>query len=154
MKPQSRRCRMLSALVVVCLAISAPISALSYQPGTLRSGMRGEEVRQMQAALIRLGYLGGTADGIFGTNTENAVKKFQKSSRLKADGLAGSKPWRFCIRKQAAPEAVTLPQRSRPPILLHLHPVPPAPPPDSSAGIIPPSGKGIPAPGSQLCRSS
>ena len=99
MKPQSRRCRMLSALVVVCLAISAPISALSYQPGTLRSGMRGEEVRQMQAALIRLGYLGGTADGIFGTNTENAVKKFQKSSRLKADGLAGSKTLEILYQK-------------------------------------------------------
>ena len=30
-----------------------------------------------------------TADGIFGTNTKNAVKKFQKSNRLTADGIVG-----------------------------------------------------------------
>ena len=91
MKESHGNSRLLSALAAACLAFSVPVPSLAYQPGTLRSGMRSEEVREMQSALIRLGYLGGTADGIFGTNTENAVKKFQRASRLKADGLAGAK---------------------------------------------------------------
>ena len=91
MKQSRGNSRLLSALAAACLAFSVPAPSLAYQPGTLRSGMRSEEVREMQSALIRLGYLGGTADGIFGTNTENAVKKFQRASRLKADGLAGAK---------------------------------------------------------------
>ena len=81
----------LSLALALLLALAPCFSARAYQPGTLRSGMRGEAVKQMQLALISLHYLGGTADGIFGTNTENAVKKFQRASGLKADGLAGAK---------------------------------------------------------------
>ena len=83
--------------IALMLAISS--SALAYQPGTLRSGSRGNAVREMQSALIQLGYLGGTADGVFGTNTENAVKKFQKANRLTADGLAGAKTLELLYKK-------------------------------------------------------
>lgn len=76
---------------ILAAALAAQTPALAYQPGTLRSGMRGDEVRQMQEALISLGYLGGTPDGVFGTHTENAVRKFQRQNSLKADGLAGAK---------------------------------------------------------------
>ena len=82
--------RLGSAALAALLAFS-PLSALAYKADTLRSGMRNEAVKQMQLALISLGYLGGTADGIFGTHTENAVKKFQRANGMKADGLAGTK---------------------------------------------------------------
>ncbi|MBR2822697.1 MAG: peptidoglycan-binding protein [Clostridia bacterium] len=82
------RCGALTLAALLALHPGMPASA--YKADTLRSGMRGDAVRQMQQALISLGYLGGTADGIFGTNTENAVKKFQRSASLKADGLAGT----------------------------------------------------------------
>ena len=84
--------RKLTALCLTLLIICTLVfPAYAYQAGTLRYGMRGEEVRELQEALIELGFLKGTADGIFGTNTENAVRKFQKKNKLTSDGLAGAK---------------------------------------------------------------
>ena len=59
--------------------------------GTLRKGSRGEAVREMQAALIARGYDLGRwgADGIFGNQTLEAVKAFQKDCGIKADGVFG-----------------------------------------------------------------
>lgn len=51
--------------------------------------MRGEDVRRLQIALRDQGFDPGQTDGIFGKKTERAVKRFQKSCGLKADGIAG-----------------------------------------------------------------
>ena len=59
-------------------------------PRTLRSGCRGEDVRQLQQALNRLGYACGEADGIYGGKTQAAVRAFQRSSGLAADGIVGA----------------------------------------------------------------
>ncbi|MBQ2945389.1 MAG: cell wall hydrolase [Clostridia bacterium] len=57
-----------------------------------RLGSQGEEVRLIQKKLIEKGYLcEGDADGIFGTKTLNAVKRYQKDNGLVADGIAGKK---------------------------------------------------------------
>ena len=56
----------------------------------LKKGSRGNSVTQLQQRLISLHYLTGTADGIYGTGTESAVKAFQKANGLTADGIAGS----------------------------------------------------------------
>ena len=56
---------------------------------TLRKNQSGEDVAQLQEALIQLGYLTGKADGNYGTSTVNAVKEFQKANGLTADGTAG-----------------------------------------------------------------
>lgn len=53
----------------------------------LRSGARGEEVRQLQTALGRHGFH-LAADGIFGPATERAVRTFQQRSGLPETGLA------------------------------------------------------------------
>ena len=58
---------------------------------TLRLSDRGDRVKIMQQALIRLNYLSGKADGIFGNKTLDAVVAFQKAYSLTADGLAGKK---------------------------------------------------------------
>ena len=58
-----------TVLVLVLLCCS---SALALNPDTLCYGSRGEEVRELQKALIALGYLKGEADGIFGVE-ENAT---------------------------------------------------------------------------------
>ena len=81
-------------LAGICLCIafffqfSSPV--LAFETTTLYNGSKGEEVRELQQALIDLGYLSGTADGVFGNKTENAVRKFQKNNKLTVDGLAGT----------------------------------------------------------------
>ncbi|TCJ93393.1 UNVERIFIED_ORG: peptidoglycan hydrolase-like protein with peptidoglycan-binding domain [Anoxybacillus amylolyticus] len=56
---------------------------------TLREGDRGQAVKDLQAKLQRLGYNVGAVDGIYGKQTAEAVKSFQKAHGLTADGLAG-----------------------------------------------------------------
>ena len=54
-----------------------------------RLGSRGEEVRKIQQKLKNWGYYSGGVDGIYGTQTQNAVKSFQRKNGLTADGIAG-----------------------------------------------------------------
>ncbi len=53
-------------------------------------GISGDDVAQLQIRLYRMGYLNDTCDGVFGTNTENALKQFQAAKGLTADGIAGA----------------------------------------------------------------
>ncbi|MBI5496511.1 MAG: peptidoglycan-binding protein [Deltaproteobacteria bacterium] len=56
----------------------------------LEQGDRGPAVRQMQSALVEAGYLPeGSADGVFGAQTEKALKKLQKDNHITADGIYG-----------------------------------------------------------------
>ena len=55
----------------------------------LRKDDSGDDVAQLQEALIELGYLTGKADGNYGAKTVSAVKAFQKANGLKTDGVAG-----------------------------------------------------------------
>lgn len=54
-------------------------------------GSRGNEVRQIQTKLKQLGFFTGTVDGIYGVKTQSAVRSFQRSVGLAADGIAGPK---------------------------------------------------------------
>ena len=61
----------------------------------LRRGMKGADVKTLQAALIAYGFSCGSAgaDGDFGSGTEAALKKFQTRYNLGADGIAGNGTW-------------------------------------------------------------
>ena len=54
-------------------------------------GSRGNEVKTIQEKLKRWGYYNGSIDGIYGTQTVTAVKKFQQKNGLTVDGIAGPK---------------------------------------------------------------
>ena len=54
-------------------------------------GSRGEEVKTIQTKLKRWGYYSGNVDGIYGSQTLAAVKKFQQKNGLTVDGIAGKK---------------------------------------------------------------
>lgn len=54
-------------------------------------GSRGQEVRTIQTKLKRWGYYFGNVDGIYGSATLAAVKKFQKKNGLAVDGIAGKR---------------------------------------------------------------
>ncbi|MDB9375247.1 peptidoglycan-binding protein [Nodularia sphaerocarpa] len=55
----------------------------------LSRGNRGEAVRLLQQHLIQAGYLNGTPDGYFGSQTADAVTRFQAANYLAASGIAG-----------------------------------------------------------------
>ena len=54
----------------------------------LEKGSEGEEVIALQSALIELGFMHGTADGKFGSATENAVLVFQNANGFPTTGIA------------------------------------------------------------------
>ena len=51
--------------------------------------MRGDDVSNLQGRLIQMGFNCGKVDGIYGASTEVAVKEFQKSVGILADGKCG-----------------------------------------------------------------
>lgn len=58
--------------------------------GVSKYGSSGEEVKTIQQKLKQWGYYDGKIDGIYGSKTLSAVKKFQKKNGLNVDGIAGS----------------------------------------------------------------
>lgn len=61
----------------------------------LRKGCKGSDVKDLQKRLIALGYDLGKwgADGDYGSQTEKAVREFQKVNGLSVDGIAGQEVW-------------------------------------------------------------
>ena len=51
--------------------------------------MEGDDVKKLQTKLNSLGYSCGSADGVFGLKTENALKRFQQANSLEVDGVFG-----------------------------------------------------------------
>ena len=62
---------------------TAKKSQVESAPVVLKRGDRGKSVRKLQAALEI------PVDGVFGSQTEKAVKRFQKRKGLTADGVVG-----------------------------------------------------------------
>ncbi|HEY9695027.1 MAG TPA: peptidoglycan-binding protein [Oculatellaceae cyanobacterium] len=57
----------------------------------LKVGSRGPQVTAIQQSLRLLGYNNVSASGYYDQQTKAAVSQFQRSQRLKADGIVGSK---------------------------------------------------------------
>ena len=70
----------------------APEASSGNRP-VLRQGDRGEAVRQLQEALKSLGVYNGPIDGIFGSQTESAVREVQADNGLTVDGIVGPATW-------------------------------------------------------------
>ena len=80
-----RKSRILIILTVFALVLCINAFAVS------KNGSRGEEVRKIQTKLKNWGYYNGSVDGVYGWQTENAVRSFQKKNGLTVDGVAGEK---------------------------------------------------------------
>lgn len=52
--------------------------------------MNGTDVSQLQTLLNEKGFTAGKVDGTFGSDTERAVKAFQKAAKITVDGKVGS----------------------------------------------------------------
>ncbi len=80
-------------LLIITLVVSV---ATENTPATSvqvlsKLGSRGDEVRQIQRVLTRLGLYSGSIDGIYGVRTVNSVKQFQRNCGITVDGIAGPK---------------------------------------------------------------
>jgi peptidoglycan hydrolase-like protein with peptidoglycan-binding domain len=76
------------------------VAALLLAPGVagakpLKRGSEGQRVAQVQRIL------GISADGIFGSGTRRAVKRFQRRHGLTADGIVGPATWSALKRSRA-----------------------------------------------------
>lgn len=56
----------------------------------LKKGSIGSDVMKLQAVLKKIGYNLENIDGVFGSETEKAVIKFQSNNGLNADGIVGA----------------------------------------------------------------
>lgn len=62
---------------------------ISVQAASLKRGSTGKAVREAQSRLRRWGYYNYAVDGIFGSRTEAAVRRFQRTNGLTVDGIIG-----------------------------------------------------------------
>ena len=85
-----------------------PQAAYVLGERTLKNGMSGEDVKEMQTMLIKLGFNCGRwgADGDFGDATEQAVKDFQKSYGLEPDSVFGKATYDMLMK---ASDSIELP---------------------------------------------
>lgn len=79
---KNRLIRVLATMVAVTTMASGPATA------ELRRGDRNGVVEQLQRLLYETGWLYEEPDGVFGKNTEQAVKDFEEWARLPVDGIA------------------------------------------------------------------
>lgn len=92
--------------ILAVAAVFLLVSVTAYAaPGDklIKQGMRGEEVQHVQKLLADAGFYAGLLDGVFGSGTLSAVKAFQKSAGLPADGVIGKETLLFLERANAAP---------------------------------------------------
>ena len=81
--------------------------AESAAPYTVKLGDRGTDVESIQKRLQELKYLKAGSTGYFGTDTESAVKSFQKRNGLYADGNVGEQTREALFSQDARPAATS-----------------------------------------------
>ena len=83
------RVRLLGALAIVSMAaavVPAGASAAEYGSRTMREGMNGQDVKQLQRYLTGAGF-STTADGAFGPLTAKSVRRFERSDGRPVNGV-------------------------------------------------------------------
>ena len=81
---------MVKKIIIACtlVCMTTMVSSVSLAK-TIDKGQRGHHVSKVQTMLKHQGFLHDSVDGIYGHNTEQAVRKFQKSKGLAVDGRVG-----------------------------------------------------------------
>ena len=79
---------------LICALLAAMLTWICVSgayAAVLEVGSTGSDVLKVQKALIKYGYMDGTADGRYGEKTRDAVKYFQRKNKLTVDGRVGAK---------------------------------------------------------------
>lgn len=107
-----------SIFLLILIFIINKLTIISI--ATSKFGSSGDEVRQIQQKLKNWGYYNGTVDGIYGSQTVSAVKKFQSKNGLTADGIAGTKTLQALGINSSNSTSSTKPNNSDLNLLSHL----------------------------------
>lgn len=73
----------------------------------IRNGSRGPLVSFLQITLKNLNLYSGEIDGVFGPNTSNAVRTFQRNNNLSADGVVGDTTWNALLEYMEVPTTIS-----------------------------------------------
>ena len=89
----SKRRKKLILLLSLVLTLNIFSVALGQQASAdlYKKGSSGATVREIQTRLKNWGYYSGAVDGIYGSQTEKAVRYFQSTNGLSVDGQVGDK---------------------------------------------------------------
>ena len=91
-KATSKQKRKAVALLLIGITVFSILQLCFHSSvqGLSKYGSRGKEVTEIQTKLKRWGYYKGNIDGIYGSQTVEAVKYFQRKNGLAVDGIAGN----------------------------------------------------------------
>lgn len=89
MKAEKKKTVMLIA-VIVSINIFALALSQYAEADLYKKGASGSMVREIQTRLKAWGYYSGQVDGVYGSQTEKAVRYFQKKNGLSVDGQVGN----------------------------------------------------------------
>ena len=84
-----------------------PTPTVAVPQESLKSGMKGEDVKTLQRRLKELKYYRSTIDGKFGRSTEVALKAFQEDNGLEADGVAGKATYALLFSENVLAKGAT-----------------------------------------------
>ena len=87
------------AALLLCAALIMCMVPVCYAAVAVGPGDTGENVKKIQRRLIQYDYMSGTADGIYGEQTRQAVIKFQKKYGLTADGITIDDPVKVYLKE-------------------------------------------------------
>lgn len=96
--------------------LQQPTPQFSSSPALLGRGNQGDKVAELQSHLTRLGYEPGPSDGIFGRQTEAAVRRLQTDYNLIVDGVVGPRTIAV-LTEPTTPTPVLSPRSSGPAVV-------------------------------------
>ena len=115
------------------------------KPYTVKLDDRGSDVKLLQDRLKELGYLKSKSSSYFGTDTEKAVKDFQKRNKLTADGSVGEMTREVLFSEDAKEAAKPKPPAKSPKPGTTSSPVAEEPPPSKPTFVPNPDGASVSA---------
>ena len=86
-------------MLVFCFIVMPTTSVFA----NFQSGDEGPEVVELQERLIQLGYNISVADGVFGSETTAAVKKYQQDIGAEVDGVVGDATYYALFKRDMPP---------------------------------------------------
>jgi len=72
---------------------NAQLKVLLEAQAAAKKEIRMPNASEIQAALKKAGFYKGPLDGQIGTQTKEAIKKFQEANKINPDGVVGSRTW-------------------------------------------------------------